>query len=138
MAPRTAPSGPGPDLADRYGTPSPVRRRLLVGALAVLVAVSLGWLAWTAWFHATPTVQSELVTWAVVDDHEVTASVNVELEGDARASCLLRAIAADHTTVGEVAFEPVDGRNDVSVRSERRATSVELVGCTADGQPRPR
>jgi hypothetical protein len=24
------------------------------------------------------------------------------------------------------------------VRSERRATSVELVGCTADGQPRPR
>ena len=47
------------------------------------------------------------------------------------ASCLLRAIAEDHTTVGEVAFEPVDGRNEVSVRTERRATSVELVGCTA-------
>ena len=138
MAPRTAPSSPGPDLADRYGTTSPVRRRVLVGALAVLVAGSLAWLAWAVWFHATPTVQSELVTWTVVDDHEVGASVDVELEDDAQASCLLRAIAADHTTVGEVAFEPVDGRNDVSVRTERLATSVELVGCTADGQPRPR
>ena len=138
MAPRTAPSSSGPDLADRYGTPSPVRRRVLVGALALLVAGGLAWLAWAAWFHATPAVQSELVAWAVVDDHEVGASVNVELEDEAQASCLVRAIAADHTTVGEVAFEPVDGRNEVSVRTERRATSVELVGCTADGQPRPR
>ncbi len=138
MAPRTAPSGPGPDLADRYGTPSPVRRRVLVGALALLVAGSLAWLAWAAWFHATPAVQSELVTWTVVDDHEVSASVTVELEGDAAASCLVRAIAADHTTVGEIAFEPDDGRNEVAVRTERRASSVELVGCTAEGQPRPR
>lgn len=138
MAPRTAPSSSGPDLADRYGAPSPVRRRVLVGVLALLVAGSLAWLAWAAWFHATPTVQSELVAWTVVDDHEVGASVNVELEDEAQASCLVRAIAADHTTVGEVAFEPVEGRNEVSVRTERRATSVELVGCTADGQPRPR
>ena len=134
MAPPTAP----PDLADRYGTPSPVRRRVLVGAVAVVVVGFLGWLAWAAWFHATPAVQSDLVTWAVVDDHEATATVSVALEEGATASCLVRAVAEDHMTVGEVAFEPVDGSNEVTVRTERRATSVTLVGCTAEGQPRPR
>jgi hypothetical protein len=111
---------------------------VLVGALVVVVAGCLGWLAWAVWFHATPSVQSTLVTWSVVDDHEVTATVTVALEDDVRASCLVRAIAEDHTTVGEVAFEPVDGSNEVSVRTERQATSVDLVGCTTDGQPRPR
>jgi len=134
MAPPTA----TPGLADRYGTPSAVRRRLLVGAVAAVVVVFLGWLAWATWFHATPAVQSELVTWAVVDEHEVTATVQVVLEEDVTASCVVQAIAEDHTTVGEVAFEPVDGHNDVSVRTERRATTVDLVGCTTEGQPRPR
>ena len=54
------------------------------------------------------------------------------------ASCTLRAFAEDHSTVGELAFEPVDGRNEVTLRTERRATSVTLLGCTAPGQPRPR
>ena len=134
MPPSTAP----PSLADRYGTPSPVRRRVLVGVLAVVVVAFAGWLAWAAWFHATPAVESELVTWAVPDDHEATATVEVALEEGVTASCVVRAVAEDHTTVGEVAFEPVDGSNDVTVRTEREATSVTLVGCTAPGQPRPR
>ena len=62
----------------------------------------------------------------------------MSLEDDVVASCTLRAFADDHTTVGELAFEPVDGRNEVTVRTERRATSVTLLGCTAPGQPRPR
>ena len=134
MAPPTAP----PELADRYGAPSPVRRRVLVGVVTAVALVFLGWLAWAAWFHSTPTVQSDLVTWRVVDEHEVSATVSVALEEGAGASCVVRAIAEDHTTVGELAFEPVDGSNEVSVRTEREATTVDLVGCTAAGQPRPR
>jgi Domain of unknown function (DUF4307) len=133
MAPATAPPG----LADRYGTPSPVRRRVLVGVLVVVVVAFLGWLAWATWFHATPAVESDLVTWEVVGDHETTVTVQVALEEGVSASCVVTAVAEDHTTVGEVAFEPVDGSNDVSVRTERRATSVSLEGCTAPGQPRP-
>jgi hypothetical protein len=134
MTPATAPPG----LTDRYGAPSPGRRRVLVGTVVAVVVASLGWLAWAAWFHATPPVRSELVTWAVVDDHEATATVSVVLQDGVAASCVVRAVAEDHTTVGEVAFEPVDGSNDVSVRTERLATSVTLLGCTAEGQPRPR
>ena len=52
---------------------------------------------------------------------------------------MLRAYAEDHTVVGELSFTPErSGRTDQTVRTERRATSVELMGCTAEGQNRPR
>jgi hypothetical protein len=126
------------DLADRYGVPSPVRRRLLVVAVVLVAAVFLGWLAWTAVFHASPSVESELTSYDVVDDGSAAAVVSVSLADGVVASCRIRAFADDHTTVGELAFEPVDGRNEVTLRTERRATSVTLLGCTAPGQPRPR
>ena len=127
-----------PGLADRYGTPSPVRRRVLAGAVVLVAAAAAGWLAWATWFHATPAVQSELVTWSVVDEHEASATVTVALEEGVTATCVVRALAEDHMTVGELAFAPTDGANEVAVRTDRRATSVTLVGCTAEGQPRPR
>ena len=126
------------DLADRYGVPSPVRRRVLVATIAAVAAAALVWLAWTAWFHASPAVESELTSYDVVDDGSASAVVTVALADDVVATCRVRAFAEDHTTVGELAFEPVDGRNEVTLRTERRATSVTLLGCTAPGQPRPR
>jgi hypothetical protein len=126
------------DLADRYGVPSPVRRRVLVVTIAAVAAAALAWLAWAAWFHASPAVESELTSYDVVDDGSASAVVTVALADDVVASCRIRAFAEDHTTVGELAFEPVDGRNVVTLRTERRATSVTLLGCTAPGQPRPR
>jgi hypothetical protein len=126
------------DLAERYGTGQPWRRRALVAGATVLAVVFLGWLAWATWFHATPAVESELVTFRVVDQHEASAVIEVSLADDADASCRVRALAEDHTVVGEMSFTPRDGSNAVSVRTERLATSVDLVGCTADGQPRSR
>lgn len=126
------------ELTDRYGAPSAGRRRLAVALVGCLAAVSLGWLAWTAWFHATPDVRSELVGFSVEDDHRTTAEVQVSLGDGVDASCTVRAYAADHTTVGELTFTPTDGRNELVVRTEREATSVESIGCTAPGQPRPR
>jgi hypothetical protein len=62
-------------------------------------------------------------------------------DADVEASCTLRAYAVDHTTVGELTFtpDPTEGRRQVeTIRTERRATSVESIGCTAPGQDRPR
>lgn len=126
------------DLADRYGAPSRWRRPVTVGVAVALAVVSLGWLGWTVWFHSTPAVTSDLVSFDVTSDHETRARLDVELEDGVEASCRLRAFAEDHTTVGELAFTPVDGTNEVVIRTERRATTVEKLGCTAPGQPRPR
>jgi hypothetical protein len=129
-------------LQDRYGTPAPWRRWTLLVACAALALVFLGWLGWTTWEHATPDVQSSMVGYEVVDEHTATARIDVRLaDADVRASCLLRAFAEDHTVVGERSLTPVYGAPQplsVAVRTERRATSVELVGCTAPGEPRPR
>ncbi len=127
------------DLADRYGTPSRWRRPAFLVLALTLAVVGLGWLGWTAWFHSTPAVTSNLVSFDVTSDHETRTRLDVRLsEDDVEASCRLRAFAEDHTPVGELEFTPVGGTNEVVIRTERRATTVEKLGCTADGQPRPR
>ncbi len=53
----------------------------------------------------------------------------------------MRAYAEDHTLVGIVSFTPdptSTGRVTQEISTDRRATSVELLGCTAPGQSRPR
>jgi hypothetical protein len=126
------------DLTDRYGAPARWRRPAVVGLAIVLAVVGLTWLAWTAWFHGSPDVRSEVVTFDGTSDHEVEARVDVQLGDGVEASCRVRALAEDKTAVGELAFTPVDGVNEVVIRTERRATSVEKLGCTSPDQPRPR
>ena len=38
----------------------------------------------------------------------------------------------------KVSFTPQQGAQDVEIRTERRATSVDLIGCTTPDQLRPR
>jgi Domain of unknown function (DUF4307) len=126
------------DLSERYGAPAPWRRTAVTAGVAVLALAFVGWVVWAAWSHGTPAVESELAGYDVAGEHAATAVVQVSLDEGADASCRVRALAEDHNTVGELAFTPTDGRNEVEVRTERRATSVELVGCTTPDQQRPR
>jgi len=126
------------DLADRYGAPPRWRRPVTLTLAIALAAVGLIWLGWTAWFHSTPEASSDLVTFDVMSDRETQVRLDVVLGDGVEATCRLRAFAEDHTTVGEIAFTPVEGTNEVVIRTERRATTVEKLGCTAPGQPRPR
>jgi hypothetical protein len=122
----------------RYGAEPVARRRALLAGVAVVTALFLGWVAWAAWFHATPEVTSELVGFEIVDSHAATATVEVDLSNGADARCLVRATSEDHVSVGELSWVPEDGRNAGEIRTEREATSVSLVGCTTDGQQQPR
>ena len=136
------PARPDPSLAQRYGAPSPRRRRLLLAGSTVLALVFLALIGWFAVFYSGPSVRSEVESWEIVNDHEVRTTVVVTMSDDAEdVSCLLRAIAEDKNAVGELAWETGPGdpsRQVKTVRTERRATAVELVGCTAEGQNRPR
>ncbi len=129
-------------LAERYGAPPRWRRVVLIAVSALVAVAFLGWLAWAMLFHSTPEAESELVSWDVVDEHTIEVSVRVTLSDDGiEADCRLRAFAEDHTSVGDLTWDPADSAGTVDeliVRTERRATSVELVGCTTPEQPRPR
>ncbi len=136
-------SAPAPDLAERYGTPSRARRRLVVGLAVLLAAAGLAWLVWATFFHSRPEVTSELVGYDVQGQHAATATFTVvRRDGEVSASCLLRAFAADHSVVGEltvpVTSGPSSARITSTVRTEREATSLDLLGCTTEGQARQR
>jgi hypothetical protein len=128
--------------SDRYGAPTPWRRWALIAGCVVVALVFGGWLAWTTIDQATPDADSELIGFKVVDEHSTTAEVDVDFgSDDVRANCLVRALAEDHSVVGELSFAATpDGgtRYEETIRTERRATAVELVGCTTPDQHRPR
>lgn len=132
------------ELNQRYGARTPHRRLILVAFSTVLVTAGLAWLTWVIAFHGRPMARSDIVSFAVVNQHEATATVAVvRRDREVEASCLLRAQAADHSIVGELSFR-VGASHDATttltrtLRTEREATSVSLVGCVAAGQTHPR
>jgi len=126
-------------LTERYAAPPAWRRPVTIASVVALAVVGLAWLAWAAIGQATPKVDSELVTFHVVDEHSVTARVDVTVaSGTTHPSCTVQALASDHSVVGELQFTPRSGSNEVTVRTEREATAVTVPGCIADGQDHPR
>jgi Domain of unknown function (DUF4307) len=128
------------DLAQRYGTDRTQRRPLLVSLVVVLAGAGLAWVVWAMLIHGRPLARSELVSFETPTEHAVTATVTVvRRDDDVEASCLLRASADDHSIVGELNFtvdasEAATATLTREIRTERRATAVELIGCVADGQ----
>ena len=131
------------ELQERYGSPRRTTRVLALVLIVALVASGVSFLAWAVLFQSTPAVTSRLTTWEVRDEHLAVATLSVSRESQfTEASCRLRAIAADHSVVGEVSVPVTDGPEEqtlqVEIRTERLATSVERIGCTAPEQPRAR
>ena len=125
------------DLAHRYGSTHRTRRPLVIAVAAVVAAAGTVWLVWAILLHSSPPVQAQLVSYRTPAEHSIVARLPVARSADdVKASCLLRALAADHTVVGELSFtvgssSPTTTTLERSVRTERRATTVELTGCSA-------
>src|SRR4051812_9826187 len=66
-------------LTERYAAPPAWRRPLTIGAVVVLAAVALAWLAWATLDQANPRVESDLLGWEVVDAHAATARIDVTI-----------------------------------------------------------
>ena len=127
-------------LAHRYGRQP--RSKIVVVAIGLLATLGIAWLAWVVTYYARPMVQSGLVGFEVTGKHTAQGTVTIQRrDRDVDASCLLRAYAPDHTIVGELNFDvtataPADMTVTKRLRTERKATSVTIVGCRAEGQVR--
>ena len=127
------------DLSTRYGAAPSWRRPLVLAVVAVVAAAFVGWLAWVVWHETHPQVQSGDAQYEVTSDDEVRAWITVRItDGATDVRCRLQAQGANHEIVGEHVFTPTDGRNTVIFRTMRRAEAVESLGCTAEGQDRPK
>jgi hypothetical protein len=105
----------------------------------VLAAVTI----WSFAHQADPDVRSSLQTYDVRSEHEVVAElVVVRASSDVRATCLVHAVAQDHSTVGRTEFVVDSGRAtqlvEVRIATERRAVGAVSDGCTSPDQKRPR
>ena len=129
-------------LAGRYGRSGRGVNVLLALVGAAVVVIAIGWLVWVMVYYTRPQVQSGLIAFEITSKHSAEATFTVSRnDTDVIASCLLRAYAPDHSIVGELNFEigssaPREATMTKELRTERKATSVTMVGCRADGQIR--
>ncbi|MFD3436206.1 DUF4307 domain-containing protein [Streptomyces sp. NPDC058685] len=122
----------------RYGRSADERadRRLkLVGA--VLGAALLGVIGWFGWdYVAGQRISAEVIKFSVISDSAVQVHLEVRKDADAAGSCTLRSRSEDGAEVGRLDV-PVESRGGkridqvVEIRTTARATSAELVQCTA-------
>jgi hypothetical protein len=129
-----------PDLATRYGTPARTRRPLVVALAVVLLVVGVGWVGWVVLFHSRPEVTSQMVSYDIRGEHSAAATWTVvRRDADVRASCLLQALASDHSVVGQltvpVTSGPTTAQLTSTLRTERRAGTVQLLGCSTPDRP---
>ena len=135
-------TAPSHSLQQRYGAPPRWRRYVLLALVVVVVGALAALWTWITIAQSDPPVSSELISSEIVDDHTATAVIRVQWGDDpVEAECTVRALAHDKAVVGQLTFEPdPDAGPDhtVEIATERRATAVENIGCTAEDQPRPR
>ena len=127
-------------MAQRYGTQKRGVRvgGVVIGAGAVigtLVAVLFGAIMW--WVivnNSSPDTQIKVITFKVLDEHEVTTDVNVVIADDVTGAvtCTVAAGAVDGANVGETTFKPIQGRQSITIRTDREATTVDDKGCRVE------
>ncbi|MEU4272011.1 DUF4307 domain-containing protein [Streptomyces sp. NPDC026092] len=121
----------------RYGRSADERAdRKLKIAGAVLGVLFLGLMGWFGWHYVVESrISAEMIKFDVVSDTEVQVHLEVRKDVDAQGVCTLRSRSEDGAEVGrkDVRFDQAEGRIDtvVTVRTTARATSAELVGCSA-------
>ena len=110
-------------------------RPLLVGLISVAVVLALTWLIWTALMHSRPAVAAQVVSFQIVSESSVVATVSVERrDPTVPVTCWVVAQAADHQPVGEQQV-PVAASSERLVEVNlvlttlRRATTVVIRGC---------
>jgi len=120
--------------AQRYGGARPKRRTpIVLGTLFALVL--LAWAIWAGLASGNKPIDATVSSYDVVGTHEVKVKIVAHFRDDSvKGTCLVQAIAADHTEVGELnltADQLRDARGSwISIRTERRATTAEVVRCS--------
>lgn len=89
------------ELDDRYGrTSTPLRRRLLWGAVGALAVAGIGWLGWTAVSGSADAVSVDGLGFEVRDEHTVAVSFQVTAPIGRSVACAVQALDKEFGVVG--------------------------------------
>ncbi|MET9951105.1 DUF4307 domain-containing protein [Streptomyces sp. NPDC006339] len=121
----------------RYGRSADERAdRKLKIAGAVLGTLFLALMGWFGWYYVVDNkISAEMIKFDVVSDTEVQVHLEIRKDTDARGVCTLRSRSEDGAEVGrkDVRVDEAADRVDrvYAIRTTARATTAELIGCTA-------
>lgn len=107
----------------------------VLGVLAVVVLVLIGYVIWVAVHRANPPVTGRIDTFQVVSDNEMKASLTVDRPDPSVAvKCFLIVQAVGYDRVGERWIEVPAGTGkltsvDASVRTFKRGTAISVESC---------
>jgi hypothetical protein len=109
-------------------------------AVVVLVAAFLAAAGYVTWRLASPSTQSTLLRFTVVDDTRVDIVFEVQRADGAATQCVLRAQDEQHADVGYATVTITRGKPVVEatypLATYARATAAEVLGCEVGGPPR--
>ncbi|MGW5774591.1 DUF4307 domain-containing protein [Streptomyces sp. NPDC003863] len=121
----------------RYGRSADERadRKLKITG-AVLGVLFLGMMGWFGWHYVVDNkISAEMIKFEVVSDAEVQAHLEIRKDAGVKGVCTLRSRSEDGAEVArkDVRVDDPGTRVDrvFSLRTTARATSAELIGCTA-------
>ncbi|MER7533320.1 DUF4307 domain-containing protein [Streptomyces sp. NPDC097704] len=121
----------------RYGRSADERadRKLKITG-AVLGVLFLGMMGWFGWHYVVDNkISAEMIKFEVVSDAEVQVHLEIRKDAGVEGVCTLRSRSEDGAEVArkDVRVDDPGTRVDrvFSLRTTARATSAELIGCTA-------
>ncbi|MBB4983384.1 MULTISPECIES: DUF4307 domain-containing protein [Streptomyces] len=121
----------------RYGRSADERadRKLKITG-AVLGVLFLGMMGWFGWHYVVDNkISAEMIKFEVVSDAEVQVHLEIRKDAGVKGVCTLRSRSEDGAEVArkDVRVDDPGTRVDrvFSLRTTARATSAELIGCTA-------
>lgn len=121
-------------IARRY-PPGRTPRWAWIPLAAVLAAIGLTWLLWSALIGANPPVSARISAYEVTSDTSVSAIVTVQRpDPTVPVRCTVVAKAVTYETVGQLPVEVAASDAElvdvpVTLRTFKRATTVDLDGC---------
>ena len=129
-------------LDERYGRNH--RRQWPVVVVSVIVAALAAWVVWAFNAQIHPKVTSGLTGYTIDNAQQSTATFDVvRANGSVQATCIVQALASDHSTVGQLAKiiplgSPTKATFTVTIKTTRKAFAINWLGCTAPGQNTPK
>ncbi|WP_374775541.1 DUF4307 domain-containing protein [Streptomyces sp. NBC_01310] len=119
----------------RYGRSADERAdrklKIIGAALGVLLLSVIGWIGWG--YISGQSVSAEVIKFQVISDTEVKVHLEVRKEASVTGVCSLSSQDEGHGEVGRADFtfaQPEERVDEVvTVKTTRRATTIELVAC---------
>jgi hypothetical protein len=107
------------------------RLGMVFGVLFVALVAGLG-----AFYILQTKLDGQVIAFQVTSDHAVQVHLSVDKDSGDAGSCTLRSLATDQSVVGQVTVPvPAQGSSYdtlVTIRTTARATTAEVVSCSAN------